>query len=1037
MILQGIWFDATFHLWGFGSARDLAAPGEQPAEAVATPARALLLPNQLHAAAGELTPDGLLASIAIESTLALWLPAVADAPIDSESTVDPTIKPTLARFEVPALAFAPAEAIDLLSALAAPFSRTCGVTLQYWARLAHFVQELLSRRQFVPDLRDTPGARGAVEAWWRVLLRDELLLKRIERYTAQMPPACRAVANVETQWLEPQRLVESFIEFTADAVIRRHLMEDEFFHQIHERAAEGAPAEVVWLSALMREDRTIQLPADAASALRQNVRGWVGRVVEPATTEPPSIGLELIEPAVEPSHDETADPPRDPAPWRIRFLLSTPNKGMVDLEHVWRDDAMAGGLLRSRHVSHREHILAELARAADVCPLLADALRDSEPTELHLTNMQAFAFLRDHAALLEARGFAVRLPEWAIRPERQLGLRLDLRPARHDAPISVSTSRLGLHTLVDFEWRVAIGDQQLSFDDFERLRKQNAPLVRIGREWLFLDPEHVAQAAEFLEEHQSGRMSLQEALRRAAGAETTEVGLPVVGLNGAEWLERLLAQSPAARLETAEQPAGFEGSLRPYQLRGLSWLTFLDNLGIGACLADDMGLGKTVQLIALLLRERQNGSAEEPGPTLIFAPMSVVGNWKREIERFSPQIEVLVHHGSDRLDSDAFIEAARQADAVVTTYALGHRDLDILRKVDWHRIVLDEAQKIKNPSAAQTIAIRSIASPRRIALTGTPLENHLSELWSIMEMLNPGLLGSAASFRQRFAVPIERLGDQPRAERLRRMIRPFMLRRIKTDPDVECDLPEKMEMRVYCNLTPEQAALYEHTVASTLAEVESASGIRRRGMILAALTRLKQICNHPTNLLRDGGVLDGRSGKCERLVEMLEEVIAEGDSALVFTQFREMGDLLVSLLGERLREEIPFLHGGVNARKRQAMIDAFQDAKNGPRIFLLSLRAGGLGLNLTKANHVFHFDRWWNPAVEDQATDRAHRIGQVRRVQVHKFVCIGTIEDRIDRLLTEKLALADRIVGSGDEWIVGLSTDELRDYLALSKEAVA
>jgi SNF2 family DNA or RNA helicase len=529
-------------------------------------------------------------------------------------------------------------------------------------------------------------------------------------------------------------------------------------------------------------------------------------------------------------------------------------------------------------------------------------------------------------------------------------------------------------------------------------------------------------------------MSLGDALRTAAGAEEIAAGLPIAGIDGSSWIERLLRSAGDMQLEHVDQPAGFLGTLRPYQLRGLQWLVFMQRVGIGACLADDMGLGKTIQLIALLLEERLLGDC--PGPTLIFAPMTVVGNWRREIERFAPALKVLVHHGPERATGDAFVTAAQAHDVVISTYALGHRDQDVLGRVAWHRIALDEAQKIKNPAAAQTIAIRGLGGAYRVALTGTPLENHLSELWSIMEMLNPGLLGSAARFRKRFAVPIERMGDNQRAAQLRSLIRPFVLRRTKNDPDVACDLPEKMEMQVYCNLTPEQAGLYEQVVDATLGEVESATGIRRRGVILAALTRLKQICNHPVQYLRDGSRLDERSGKCERLVEMLEEVIAEDDAALIFTQFREMGGLLAALLTERLHTEVLFLHGGTTAAGRQRMIDRFQDPASGVRIFLLSLRAGGLGLNLTAANHVFHFDRWWNPSVEAQATDRAHRIGQTRRVQVHKFVCLGTIEDRIDRMLTEKLALADSIVGSGDEWLTGLSTEELRDCLRLSRDAV-
>ncbi|HYO11226.1 MAG TPA: DEAD/DEAH box helicase, partial [Tepidisphaeraceae bacterium] len=431
-------------------------------------------------------------------------------------------------------------------------------------------------------------------------------------------------------------------------------------------------------------------------------------------------------------------------------------------------------------------------------------------------------------------------------------------------------------------------------------------------------------------------------------------------------------------------------------------------------------------------------AAETRRPTLLFAPTSVVGNWVKELERFAPELKVLLHHGPQRLKGDAFIDSASRHDVVITSYALAHRDLDVLSKVPWHRLALDEAQKIKNPSAASSIAIRALAAPRRVALTGTPVENHLSELWSIMDVLNPGLLGSAKDFRERFAVPIEKLLDKDRGEHLRKMIRPFVLRRTKSDPAIAGDLPDKIEMKVFCNLTVEQAAMYERATAEMLAAIDAATGIRRRGLILAVLTRLKQICDHPALLEENNATsaLDGRSGKAERLIDMLEEVIEEGESALVFTQYAQMGKLLQRMLTQRLRSPIHFLHGGTPQKQRDEMVQNFQGAQQ-PSVFILSLRAGGLGLNLTAASHVFHFDRWWNPAVENQATDRAHRIGQQRRVQVHKFIALGTVEERIDKLLTEKTQLAESIVGTGEEWLTELSTSDLREYLQLAEQAVS
>jgi SNF2 family DNA or RNA helicase len=509
--------------------------------------------------------------------------------------------------------------------------------------------------------------------------------------------------------------------------------------------------------------------------------------------------------------------------------------------------------------------------------------------------------------------------------------------------------------------------------------------------------------------------------------------------------------SETIKVPTLETPPGFKGTLRPYQERGLSWLAFMERFGFGACLADDMGLGKTVQLLALLVHEREEakraaaGTGAEPqrvAPTLLIVPMSVVGNWTKEVTRFSPSIQCLVHHGPLRRQGDAFLAAVSKSDLVVTTYALANRDKDLLARVGWGRVVLDEAQFVKNPAAKQSQAVRAIEAPRRIALTGTPVENRLSELWSIMDFLNPGYLGGAGQFRTRFAVPIERYHDPARAGQLRGLVRPFILRRVKTDPTVVADLPEKLETKEFCHLTPEQAQLYETCVKRMLTDVEAAEGIHRRGLVLAALIKLKQICNHPAQALKDAdptpaaAVDPTRSGKGIRLLEMLDEVLAEGDRALVFTQFRQMGHLLESMLKRELGRDILFLHGGTPQGQRQKLIDDFQDPKGKAPVLVLSLKAGGVGLNLTAATHVFHFDRWWNPAVENQATDRAYRIGQTRTVQVHKFVVRGTLEERIDEMIESKTELAENIIGHGERWLTELDTTQLREILTLRADAV-
>ena len=506
------------------------------------------------------------------------------------------------------------------------------------------------------------------------------------------------------------------------------------------------------------------------------------------------------------------------------------------------------------------------------------------------------------------------------------------------------------------------------------------------------------------------------------------------------WLGDLLSGEADERLTPAETPAGFHGTLRPYQQRGLSWLSFLGRLGIGAVLADDMGLGKTVQLLSMLWAERVEHAAvreNSAGPTLLICPMSLTGNWQREAERFTPGLAVHVHHGADRLAGDELAAALAGADLVITTYQTAVRDLPALSQVRWTRVVCDEAQAIKNHLSRQAKAVRSLPAASRIALTGTPVENQLSELWSIMEFANPGMLGAEKAFRERYAVPIERHGSEEAARELRRVTQPFVLRRLKTDRSIISDLPDKQEMKVWCNLTQEQASLYAATVADMLSRIDGASDdITRRGLVLATMAKLKQVCNHPAHLLGDGSRLPGRSGKLARLEELCEEIVAEGDKALCFTQYAEFGRMLQPYLAARTGCPVLFLHGGTAKKQRDAMVARFQESGE-PMLFLLSLKAGGTGLNLTAANHVIHVDRWWNPAVEDQATDRAFRIGQRRDVQVRKFVCVGTLEERIDAMIEQKKALAEQVVGTGEGWLTGLSTSALREVLTLSPEAVS
>ena len=623
---------------------------------------------------------------------------------------------------------------------------------------------------------------------------------------------------------------------------------------------------------------------------------------------------------------------------------------------------------------------------------------------------------------------------------------------------AVSSLAIGLDGLCDIRWEAVLGDDTLGLSELRQLARLKQPLVRVRGQWVELHHDELSAAITAVGKRGATGdvMSAGEVLRSALGFEHGGPGeLPVVEVAADGWLGTLLSGAEDRTLEPTPTPDGFAGAAPPVS-RTWTRVAHLSRRARSRGLPGRRhGPGEDGAAPGVAGRRASPGRSptEGPGPgrappgtagrtappslgpTLVLCPMSLVGNWQREAARFAPKLDVYVHHGPNRLAGKEFTRHAGQVDLVLSTYGLATRDVELLAGVRWRRIVLDEAQQIKNSAARTTQSVRSIPAERRIAMTGTPVENRLSELWSIMEFLNPGIFGSERSFRERFADPIERGGDDEVATKLRQITGPFILRRLKTDRTIIADLPEKLEMKEFCVLTREQATLYQAVVDDMLARIDEAEGIERRGLVLATMMKLKQVCNHPAHFLADGSSLAGRSGKLTRLVDVLGEAMAEGDRSLVFTQFTEMGSMLERYLRHRLGCDVLWLHGGVTKRKRDSMVERFQDA-DGPPVFLLSLKAGGTGLNLTAATQVVHFDRWWNPAVEDQATDRAYRIGQKHNVQVRKFVCGGTLEERIDAMIEAKRALAERIVGTGEGWLTEMSTDQLREVIALSADAV-
>jgi SNF2 family DNA or RNA helicase len=725
-----------------------------------------------------------------------------------------------------------------------------------------------------------------------------------------------------------------------------------------------------------------------------------------------------------------------PDHWQLEFVAVAKRdlSLQVSLADYWPLQGKAKAALHKDFGQDFEkRLLLGLGLAARIYPKIWAGLETAEPAGVALTLEEAFAFLKESAWVLEDAGFKVIVPAWwTPAGRRRAKVRLRAAPGKKPAATAKGSS-LSLENLIQYRYELAIGGEPITPAEWERLVKAKTPLVYFRGQWMELDQRQMQAMLAFWQQHgdEAASMSLQDLLRKTVEeAETFEVD-PADALSG--MLEKLRDRN---RLEAIDDPPQLRATLRDYQRRGVAWLGFLEQSGLNGCLADDMGLGKTLQVITRLVMEKP--AVESIEPTLIVCPTSVLGNWGKEIERFAPHLKTLIHHGSQRAQSGSdFQTGCKGRDVLITSYALVRKDLKLFEGMRWRRVVLDEAQNIKNPVAAQTKAILKLTADHRLALTGTPVENRLLDLWSIFNFLNPGYLGKQAQFRKTYELPIQRDNDALKSTTLKRLIEPFLLRRVKTDPNIIKDLPDKVENKQYCNLSQEQASLYEAVVREVEKQLDGAEGIGRQGLMLSTLMKLKQICNHPRQFLQDGSAFTPeRSHKLERLAGMLEEVAAEGESALVFTQFTEIGQQLEDYLRHGLHLNTYYLHGGTARGRREKMIAQFQDPESDPAVFILSLKAGGVGITLTRANHVFHFDRWWNPAVEDQATDRAFRIGQTRNVFVHKFITLGTLEERIDQMIEDKKQIAGAIVGADESWLAQLDNERFKQLIRLNRETV-
>ncbi|MGW6511314.1 DEAD/DEAH box helicase [Streptomyces niveus] len=856
-----------------------------------------------------------------------------------------------------------------------------------WGAAALHALHLAARGRLLPGL--TASDHDA----WRAGPLDADDIAQLRAVAAAMPYEAHAVplpGPLPPRLPEPEALVRAFLDAVADALPRTPAAAFAAGAPFAAPTAQHLPGARSWA-------------AEAAAGMDAGVR---------VSLRLDLSAYELFDSPVPQETPEESGAERRAGAALVQIHSLADPTLVMDAGRLWAGDG--DDLFGPRA---RIDALLALRRAARVWPPLARLLEQDVPAVLPLSEDELYELLGPGAASLAAAGVAVH---WPRELARTLTAAAVVRPAPGSA--TDGTPFFDSEELLKFNWQLALDGDPLSEAEMDALAESHRPIVRLRDQWVVIDPSLVRKARK----RELGLLDPVDALAVAltGTAEVDGERVEAVPTGALAVLRDRLVSGPAA----VPPPAALDATLRDYQLRGLAWLDLMTSLGLGGCLADDMGLGKTITVIALHLHRAR------PAPTLVVCPASLLGNWQREITRFAPGVPVHRFHGSGRtLDgvSDGF---------VLTTYGTMRGSAPELAAYTWGMVVADEAQHVKNPFSSTAKALRTIPAPARVALTGTPVENNLSELWALLDWTTPGLLGPLKSFRARHARIVENVehagsagtaASDEAVERLSRLVRPFLLRRKKSDPGIVPELPPKTESDHPVPLTREQASLYEAVVRETMAAIEAAEGIARRGLVMKLLTALKQICNHPAQYLKEESArLAGRSGKLALLDELLDTILTEDGSVLVFTQYVSMARLLSAHLTARA---IPsqLLHGGTPVAERERMVDRFQSGEI--PVFLLSLKAAGTGLNLTRAGHVVHYDRWWNPAVEEQATDRAYRIGQTRPVQVHRLIAEGTVEDRIADMLAAKRALADAVLGSGEGALTELTDRELADLVSLRR----
>lgn len=965
--------------------------------------------NSVQGTRNAMRSGGLLSGVSEEpAKLVSIMPSLDGLPIpsgelegliSSESRSD-TSEYSLKSYDIEGLSLSLRDALHILVALEDSYldgKIMIGSDLRFWRSVSSLLASLLAEGKVLP---------GVVEenSWfrskWIVLLDTEKDQEAVRNLAKAMPGVC---LMFDSERIDAESMVKGFIDSAADSSCRR------FANQVTTKGSMRTHSDVInWASSLGSDDPNVTL---TRSVSIQKLSSWTMRL-QTRMEFPFQASFEVLPP-------ET-----DGDQWKLNFTLKSRADPSLILpfSRIWdKRDRDARALIKKYVEYPEEFLLQSLGTVQSIFPPLQRALRQPNPSELTLSSNELYSFLSEVSPTLQESGFSVMFPEWWMNTRKSLGVRVSAKPVKS------SLSRLGTDALVQYSMEVVFDGDPLSAEELSRIASMKTPIVRIGRKWVQVDQEQLSRVLSLLKERRNGTLSELLSIHTKFGS------LPVLEIRGEGWIQDLLDGN--AKIESIRQPRGFRGKLREYQKTGTSWLKFMTTLSLGCCLADDMGLGKTIEVIAFLLDRKS--SMDDAGPVLILCPTSVISNWGHELKKFAPRLRVMIHHGPARLRGDAFVDMVIKADVVLTSYALLHRDMEFLSQIVWDGVISDEAQYIKNYSTKQSKAIRSLRAGFRIAMTGTPVENRLEDLRSIFEFINPGYLGSEKKFREMFVLPIEREQDDGATRMLNRFVSPFILRREKTDRSIIKDLPEKGEVKVYIPVTEEQATLYEAAVKAMLQEINESEGMQRKGLILSTITRLKRLLDHPAMVSGDNDFRADRSEKLTRLLDMIGEIVSNRDKVIVFTQYVEAARIIKENIQMRFHQECLFLSGNTPRTRREEMIARFQDL-HGPGIFVISLRAGGFGINLTAATNVIHFDRWWNPSVEDQATDRAYRIGQTRSVSVYKYVVSGTVEERIDDIIEAKTDLRKKVIGGSDEsWVTELSSEQLKDLFSLRRDVIA